>query len=91
MALGELGLMPNEFWTLTNGELSAKFRGFSVNRDLRSSDHRNVFGLLHNVNAAKKDQKKPYDLWPLDIDEIDRMDIDERLELYGKIIKNSVN
>jgi hypothetical protein len=89
LALGELKLMPDEFWKLTNGELMAKIRGFVVRRDLRSSDHRNLFTLMANINREKgKTAKQPKEAWPLDIDYQDSMDHGTRLELYRKILQH---
>ena len=90
MALGELQLKPNEFWTLTNGEIMAMIRGFVVHRDLESANNRNLFTLMCNVHREKgAPAKKPHEAWPLDIDSELIMDIDERLELYEKITANS--
>ena len=81
--------MPDEFWTLTGGELSAKIRGFIVRRDIESSNHRNTFALLRNINRRKGEgAKSPQELWPLDIDYNDAIDIEERLDWYKKVGKN---
>jgi len=89
LALGELGLGVDEFWRLTSGELSAKIRGFVVLRDLASANHRNLFTLMANINRKKGvAAEKPKDLWPLDIDCVETMDMDDRLEFYKKIGKN---
>jgi hypothetical protein len=90
MALGELQLKPNEFWTLTNGEIMAMIRGFVVRRDLESANHRNLYTLTLNMNRKKNSSaKKPHEVWELDIDSGVVMDFDERLELYKKIAANS--
>ena len=88
MALGELHIKPDDFWKLTNGELSAIIRGFVVRRDLESSNHRNLFTLMANINRKKNSAaKEPKDLWPLDIDFLDTVSMDERLEYYKNIGK----
>ena len=89
MALGELELKPDEFWTLTNGELMAMIRGFVVRRDLRSADHRNLFTLMLNLNRGKNTAaKKPKDVWALDIDYEETMSIEEKQKLFSKIANN---
>ena len=89
MALGELQLKPNEFWTLTNGELMAMVRGFVVRKDIESANHRNLFTLMYNLNRAKNSSaKKPNELWPLDIDNEGGMSMKEKQELFSKIAKN---
>jgi hypothetical protein len=88
MALGELQIKPDDFWKLTNGELSAIIRGFVVRRDLESANHRNLFTLTANLNRNKgAAAKEPKDLWPLDIDYLDAVSLDERLEYYKNIGK----
>ena len=90
MALGEIQLKPDEFWVLTNGELMAMIRGYVVRRDLDSSNHRSLFTLMRNVHKGKGESTiKPQDAWPLDIDVEFTMGIDERIEFYKKIAKNS--
>jgi len=92
MALGELQLKPDEFWTMTTGELMAVLRGFVMRRDMESANHRNLFTLMANLHRKKGSAaKEPKDLWPLDIDIIDPISMDERLRIYkniGKIGKN---
>jgi hypothetical protein len=92
MAIGELQIDPEKFWRLTNGELSGIIRGFAVRRDLVSSDHRNIVTLTANLNRKRGHAaKEPKDVWPLDIDYIDVVSIEDRLEYYkniGKIGKN---
>jgi hypothetical protein len=89
MALGELQLLPETFWTLTNGELMAMIRGFVVRRDLNSANHRNLYALMHNINRGKgTSAKTPQELWKLDIDYTNVMDIDEKLKLFEKIANN---
>lgn len=86
MALGELQLKPEEFWCLTNGELSAMIRGYVVSRDIESSNHRPLFTLMSNLHRRKgASPKQPKDIWPLDIDYDNEMTMDDRLELYKKI------
>jgi hypothetical protein len=90
MALGELQLMPDEFWRLTNGELMAKIRGFVVLRDLASANHRNLYTLMANLHREERTAaKKPSELWPLDIDS-QGMSMDEKQELYSKVANNGV-
>jgi len=89
MSLGELQIIPNDFWMLTNGELSAIIRGFVVKRDLESANHRNLYALMANINRKKNSAaKEPKDLWPLDIDVTDSMGMDDRLEFYKNVGKN---
>jgi hypothetical protein len=92
MALGELQLKPDEFWTMTTGELMAVLRGFIMRRDIDSANHRNLFTLMANLHRKKgAPAKEPKDLWPLDIDIVDPISMDERLKFYkniGKIGKN---
>ena len=89
MAIGEIGLSPDEFWKLTSGELSAKIRGLIINRNLESSNHRNLFTLTANLNRKKgAAAKEPKDIWYLDIDHDDVMDMDSRLNFYKNIGKH---
>ncbi len=89
MALGELQLKPDEFWTLTNGELMAMVRGFVVRKDYESANHRNLYTLMHNLNRAKNSSaKKPNELWPLDIDNEGGMSMEDKQKLFSKIAKN---
>jgi hypothetical protein len=89
MAIGELQLSPEEFWKLTDGELSAKVYGHLVNRDLRSADFRNLFTLSINQNRKKNaPAKNPQDVWRLNMIDGAAIDIDERLDMYKKFGKN---
>jgi hypothetical protein len=89
MALGELQINPDDFWKLTNGELSAIIRGFVVRRDSDSSNHRNLFTLMRNRYRKKGSAaKEPKDIWPLDIDYVETMSMGDRLEFYKRIGKN---
>jgi len=88
LALGELGLMPDEFWKLTSAELNAKMRGYVIARDMESANHRNLFTLMANLHRKKNAAaKEPKDLWPLDIDFVDAPSMDERLAFYKNIGK----
>jgi len=90
--IGELGLMPDEFFALTSAEFSAKIRGYVINRDLDSANHRNLFTLTANLNRKKgASAKSPEELWGLAIDEENKVSIDERLEFYKKIGNNERN
>jgi len=90
MALGELQLMPDDFWRLTDGELMAKIRGFVVLRDLDSANHRNLYTLMVNVHREKgTGAKKPSEVWPLDIDE-QGMSMKDKQELFSKVANNGV-
>lgn len=89
MALGELQLKPNEFWTLTNGELVAMVRGFVVLRDIESANHRNLFALMHNINRGQNDSAKTAsELWPLSIDTNDKMSMKDKQKLFSKVANN---
>ena len=90
MGLGELGLMPDEFWSMTSAELTAKIRGYVILRDTEASNIRNLYTLLLNVNRQRNSSpKKPQEVWPLDIDdELNAMSIDDRLEWYKKVGKH---
>ena len=82
-------ISPDEFWKLTDGELSAKLYGYNVLKDLRSADFRNLYTLNLNLNRGKNQPPQaPEKVWPLYTIDKAGMDIEQRLELYGKIENN---
>lgn len=82
-------ISPDEFWKLTDGELSAKLHGYNVLRELRSADFRNLYTLNLNLNRGKNQPAQaPEKVWPLSLIDKAVMDIEERLKAYGRMEKN---
>lgn len=82
--LGEVGISKDEYFRLTQAETMGIVAGFVINRDVRSNDIRSLYTLTHNINA--KHTKRPYQLWPLSIDSIYALTMDEIYERNKKIL-----
>ena len=73
--IGEVGMSKEEYFRLTQAETIGIIAGFVTNRDVRSNDIRLLYTLTHNINAKR--EKRPYQLWPLSIDSIHELTMDE--------------
>ena len=69
MLIGEVGISPDEFWKLTEGETIAKVRGYYFRKDYETDNFRSLYTLTHNLNVKKGHQKTKTQLWPLMIDQ----------------------
>lgn len=68
--IGEIGINPDVFWSLTEGETIAKINGYHLRKAKQSADFRALYSLTYNINAKRGDRKKPEQLWHLIIDDL---------------------
>lgn len=88
MCIGEYDISPSDYWKLTRAETIGIITGRRLQRDLRSADFRNLYGLLLKINTK---ERRPIErLWPLLIDEMKKPELtaDEMYERNRKILKN---
>lgn len=68
MCVGEIGLSPRDFWSLTEAETIAKVRGHYFTQAYMADNFRSLYTLTYNINTKKGQQKQKAQLWPLVID-----------------------
>lgn len=87
--IGEIGMSPNEFWRLTEGETQAKIRGWHYQRAYDADNFRSLYTLLYNINVKKGHQRTKEQIWGLIIDRKDRPELthDEIVERNQRIRK----
>mgnify|MGYP001773612543 CR=1 FL=1 len=89
--IGECGVSPNDYWKLTDAEVSAIATGYQIRRSEEAANFRNVYHLLYSVNSKRKKTAKQ--LWPLPTDNIrtdgkSKLTFEQRMSLYEKIKMN---
>jgi hypothetical protein len=63
--LGELGLQPDYFWSLTWREYYFICEGYFEREEIKWEHTRSIVALIYNSNTKKGSQKKAEDLIPL--------------------------
>jgi hypothetical protein len=75
LCIGEIGLSPHEFWSLTESETLAKVRGYYFTQAYMADNFRSLYTLTYNINVKKGQAKQKNQLWPLIIDNARRKEL----------------
>lgn len=88
--MGELGLNPDYFWSLTWREYYFICEGYFEKEEIKWEHTRSIVALIYNSNAKKGSQKKAEELIPLRRDErrkqanLERARQNKKIALNGK-------
>jgi hypothetical protein len=81
-ALGELDLMPRDFWEMRPVDFKSKAAGFYRRQDYQSRQTREIIAVIMNANRDPQKQPQPFtgeQIWPLSIDRKKKVEKENKL------------